>query len=193
MRSPEKPLSDPESAGESGVSLPAHSKWRAEGGYIYDASDNAIFAALRPDDPLREARLTLAATAPELRDALEALKSKHRVASRNCWCPVGSDVYHGKHAYACEMARAALAKVRRAQAGPVEPSKTQDEKENRLLTLDALHEVEERLTNEQWWAYEAALTEGPFGTGDHFRQIVHATTAQKIKALAAVLAKAGCV
>jgi hypothetical protein len=50
--------------------------------------------------------------------------------------------------------------------------------------LGMLYEVEERLTGEQWCWYEAQLRRITGGTP---RQIIHASAAQKIKALAAVL------
>lgn len=56
------------------------------------------------------------------------------------------------------------------------------------LTLDRLHEVEARLTDEQWVNYIAELLLGTYDdiTGTH-RRLVHASTTQKIKALASVL------
>lgn len=53
------------------------------------------------------------------------------------------------------------------------------------LTLDALHEVEARLTKEQWEQY-ASLMMDPAGI-QHTRFLLHASGEQKIKALAAVL------
>lgn len=53
------------------------------------------------------------------------------------------------------------------------------------LDLDALHEVEARLTNEQWDAY-ANLMMDPAGI-HHTRFLLHASAEQKIEALAAVL------
>jgi hypothetical protein len=58
------------------------------------------------------------------------------------------------------------------------------------LTLDALHEVEARLTDEQWGAYREWFMVDhqmdrhrvPFGT-----YLLHASSEQKIKALAEVL------
>jgi hypothetical protein len=55
----------------------------------------------------------------------------------------------------------------------------------RELDLDALWEVEERLTNEQWEKYlhEFARTQGYWP----LRTLLHATPEQKIRALAQVL------
>jgi hypothetical protein len=64
--------------------------------------------------------------------------------------------------------------------------------EHRILTLDALWEVEERLTEEQWTRYRVALTAPVLGaSGRHIegynRMMWHATAEQKIKALAEAL------
>ena len=58
----------------------------------------------------------------------------------------------------------------------------------RPLTLDALWEVEERLTDDQWWEYEVTLS-APYGPTvlAQVKAHVHSTAAQKIVALAAVL------
>jgi hypothetical protein len=53
------------------------------------------------------------------------------------------------------------------------------------LDLDALWEVEERLTGEQWGEYSGLLMD-PRGV-NHTRFLLHATAEQKTKALAAVL------
>jgi hypothetical protein len=56
------------------------------------------------------------------------------------------------------------------------------------ITLDALHEVEERLTEKQGWDYLAALqSETADIPGWAFRHLWHATAKQKIAALAKVL------
>lgn len=55
----------------------------------------------------------------------------------------------------------------------------------KYLGLDALHEVEARLTDEQWDRY-ASLMMDPAGIR-HTRFLLHATAGEKIKALAAVL------
>jgi hypothetical protein len=52
-------------------------------------------------------------------------------------------------------------------------------------SLDALHEVEARLTDEQWTKY-ADLMMDPSGL-KHTRFLLHATAEQKIRALAQVL------
>lgn len=52
----------------------------------------------------------------------------------------------------------------------------------RPLDLDALHEVEARLTDEQWWNYS-----NNFNMPCDFRALIHLSAAQKIKSLAAVL------
>lgn len=52
----------------------------------------------------------------------------------------------------------------------------------RDLGLDALREVQARLTDEQWATYESQ-----FNSASTWRQLLHASTEQKIKALAAVL------
>lgn len=63
-----------------------------------------------------------------------------------------------------------------------------------LLTLDALWEVEERLTEEQWRKYES-MSVGWWSDGPKiisgFRAAVHATTEQKIAALAQVIRQEG--
>jgi hypothetical protein len=62
------------------------------------------------------------------------------------------------------------------------------------LTLDRLHEVEGRLTDEQWGQYATALSDlTPEYTGivQTMKLYIHATAAQKIKALAAVLREGG--
>ena len=60
----------------------------------------------------------------------------------------------------------------------------------RLHTLDALHEVEARLTDSQWALYAHALCSG-YDYDDIglmlYRDWIHATAEKKIKALAAVL------
>lgn len=65
------------------------------------------------------------------------------------------------------------------------------------LTLDRLHEVEARLTDEQWEGYIGILAGVPIkralSTHDYYldhmdeRELVHATAEQKIKALAEVI------
>lgn len=55
------------------------------------------------------------------------------------------------------------------------------------LTLDRLHEVEERLTDEQWSNYANALVDTFHQRFPRFAEVIHATAAQKITALAAVL------
>jgi|SRR6266853_4554718 len=60
------------------------------------------------------------------------------------------------------------------------------------LTLDALWQVEERLTEEQWWDYEKRLANGHWSNGPAsllfvIKAHIHATAAEKIKALAEVL------
>lgn len=58
------------------------------------------------------------------------------------------------------------------------------------LTLDALHEVEARLTVEQWSRYEPALG-SPYAHKSnpitYWKALIHATAEEKIRALAAVL------
>lgn len=63
----------------------------------------------------------------------------------------------------------------------------------RQLDLGLLWEVEDRLTDEQWWKYESTLA----GSGAAVRPLlemvkahIHATPAQKMAALAKVLAPA---
>lgn len=56
------------------------------------------------------------------------------------------------------------------------------------LTLDRCHEVEARLSDEQWGAYGIVLAEILQSTERKFaRGLIHATAKQKIAALAAVL------
>ena len=50
-------------------------------------------------------------------------------------------------------------------------------------SLDALWEVEERLTDEQWYRYTGNLPTGRWWS----KELAHATAAHKIKALASVL------
>jgi hypothetical protein len=63
----------------------------------------------------------------------------------------------------------------------------------RSLDLDALHEVEARLTDEQWDKYQRGLSVycgSELRAGDvraSIRQMIHALPVQKIRALAAVL------
>jgi hypothetical protein len=49
------------------------------------------------------------------------------------------------------------------------------------LDLDALHEVEARLTDEQWWQYEAELSHIAKHIGSTALGFIHATTNQKIR------------
>jgi hypothetical protein len=58
-----------------------------------------------------------------------------------------------------------------------------------LTTLDALHEVEARLTDAQQLAYWLALSRGGEPKRGYWR-IVHATSARKIKVLAEVIREA---
>jgi hypothetical protein len=55
----------------------------------------------------------------------------------------------------------------------------------RLLLLGFLHEVEEKLSEDQWEAYAYRMMD-PAGI-QHTRFLLHATAEQKIKALAEVL------
>lgn len=57
------------------------------------------------------------------------------------------------------------------------------------LTLDALREVQRRLTDEQWHEYERGLRCVPFDgpVNSVTRVFIHATAEQKIRALAVVL------
>ncbi len=59
------------------------------------------------------------------------------------------------------------------------------------LTLDALREVEERLTGKQWSNYIARIFEETNSqgatVGGRWRHVIHASAEQKIRALAAVL------
>lgn len=57
----------------------------------------------------------------------------------------------------------------------------------RTLDLDALHEIEERLTDEQWIAYVDALIAIMPQRLPRKGEIVHATAEQKIMALAETL------
>jgi len=58
----------------------------------------------------------------------------------------------------------------------------------RALSLDALWEVEERLTRMQWNAYLKLLSDGNIlANFKEYRMVAHATAAQKIAALATVL------
>ena len=54
----------------------------------------------------------------------------------------------------------------------------------RILNLDTLHLVEEKLTEDQWEAYEETL-EGEYWACERF--LIHLSAEQKIKALATVL------
>jgi hypothetical protein len=64
---------------------------------------------------------------------------------------------------------------------------------NRVNTLDALWEVQERLTSEQWRLYRREFRlavereDGTFPLGERVHDYLHATPKQKIEALAAVL------
>lgn len=56
------------------------------------------------------------------------------------------------------------------------------------LDLDALHEVEARLSEDEWWIYLGELHVATKGVAAYaYRHLIHATAAQKIAALAAVL------
>jgi hypothetical protein len=57
----------------------------------------------------------------------------------------------------------------------------------RELDLDALHEVEARLTDEQWIEYGSLINLS--GNQNHYymKRLIHASTEQKIKVLTAVL------
>lgn len=59
----------------------------------------------------------------------------------------------------------------------------------RRLFLDACHEVEARLSDEQWWAYERGLRSVPFDgvVNTLNRASIHANAPAKIRALAATL------
>lgn len=59
--------------------------------------------------------------------------------------------------------------------------------ETTKLTLDALWEVEERLTDEQWQEYDAELGGSTTSVLSPNFGMIHATAEQKIKALASVL------
>jgi len=75
-------------------------------------------------------------------------------------------------------------KWRSPRAGARWPGKT-GPNESKVDSLDALHEVEARLTDEQWQKY-AGLMMDPAGI-KHTHFLLHATAEQKISALAAVL------
>lgn len=57
------------------------------------------------------------------------------------------------------------------------------------LTLDALREVESRLSEAQWDRYEALALKWRYEYSSSYRAALHASAEQKIKALAAVLRK----
>ena len=57
----------------------------------------------------------------------------------------------------------------------------------RTLTLDAIWEVEERLTDEQWQQYRDEILKGTDMMGLWMTRLIDAGAAQKIVALAAVL------
>lgn len=57
----------------------------------------------------------------------------------------------------------------------------------RCDSLDALHEVEERLSNEQWIAYDDELRSSTTSAISLHFGLIHATPFQKIRALATVL------
>jgi hypothetical protein len=106
MDSPSNPLSDRESAGESGVSL---TPWRKEHSRIHDASGEMILLCA-PNLPYAqaEANLTLAAAAPELRDALEW--ALNRLANVENESPLAHQYCLNDCVY--KKARAALAKAK---------------------------------------------------------------------------------
>jgi hypothetical protein len=67
-----------------------------------------------------------------------------------------------------------------------------DRKPCRQLDLDALREVQERLTDEQWADYEDGILNQWSATADRYREstakfCLHATPEQKIAALGSVL------
>ncbi len=57
----------------------------------------------------------------------------------------------------------------------------------RTLTLDALHEVEARLTDEHWVSYLISLVPKSLSGWTELRDATYATAEQKVKALAAVI------
>ena len=57
----------------------------------------------------------------------------------------------------------------------------------RKLTLDILHEIEERLTEEQWKAYRDEILRDTDMLGLWMVRLIHASAANKVRALAAVL------
>ena len=58
------------------------------------------------------------------------------------------------------------------------------------LTLDALHEVEARLTDQQGWFTRLLVPLPPITSMQYFRLVANATAEQKVKALAAVVREA---
>jgi hypothetical protein len=59
------------------------------------------------------------------------------------------------------------------------------------LTLGRLHEVEARLTEEQWWLYESELSRVARHLNSTALGFIHASAEQKIAALATVLRAKG--